>query len=79
VKQPAATPSEELAANTAGRQPNSGFEGLAITPRGDKLYAIVQRPLIQDSLPGTSDKRSGVNCRVLELDLKTSATRELVY
>ena len=75
----AATPSDELAGNSTGRQPNAGFEGIAINPSGETLYAMVQRPLIQDSQSGVGDKRIGVNCRVLELNLKTSATRELVY
>lgn len=79
VKHLAATPSDELAGNSTGRQPNAGFEGIAINPSGETLYAMVQRPLIQDSQSGVGDKRIGVNCRVLELNLKTSATRELVY
>jgi hypothetical protein len=79
VAKPSATPSDELADNSVGRQTNSGFEGVAISADGGTLYAMVQRPLIQDSEPGKFDKRVGLNCRLLEIDLKTSKTRELIY
>jgi hypothetical protein len=46
---------------------------LAITPDGNKLYAAMQSPLIQDG------GRKGVNVRFLKLDLPTGATRELLY
>jgi hypothetical protein len=79
VSKPAATPRDELQSNTAGRQPNAGFEGVAISSDGHKLFAIVQRPLIQDSEPSNGEKRAGLLCRLLEMDRKTSRTRELVY
>jgi hypothetical protein len=65
--------------NGRGRQPNHGFEGLAITPDGTKLYAILQDPLIQDGALDAANKRIGHNCRILELTLATGATREFVY
>jgi hypothetical protein len=55
-----------------GRVTNRGLEGLAIMPSG-KLLASLQGPLVQDG------GRDGRNIRMLELNPKTSATRELVY
>jgi hypothetical protein len=55
-----------------GRVANRGLEGLAITPSG-KLLASLQGPLVQDG------GRDGCNIRMLELNPKTGATRELVY
>ena len=84
-KKPAADFKDELPpANTSGRQPNMGFEGLAITPKGDKLYAILQAPLIQDGALDASGARTGVNVRILELPLTGNSQgsplpREFVY
>ncbi len=77
IAHPAATPAEESAKNTAGRQTNGGLEGLAISPDGLKLFAAMQRPLLQDSQPGK--KRTGTNTRVIEFDLKSGSTREFLY
>lgn len=74
----AATPEEENLRNSCGRQANGGLEGLAITPGGDRLYAAMQRPLIQDSRPEGA-KRVGTNTRLIEFTLSTAATRELLY
>jgi hypothetical protein len=80
VMTPDGEPQHELPpSNTRGRLPNHGFEGLAITPDGAKLYAILQDPLIQDGALNDKGKRIGFNCRILELNLETGATRELVY
>lgn len=77
---PGKSPSDELPPKAAtGRQPNRGMEGLAISPDGAKLYGIMQSPLIQDGGLNDKNERAGVNCRVLELDLATKATREFVY
>jgi len=65
--------------NTAGRQANRGMEGLAISPDGKKLYGIMQNALIQDGALNSSNSRRGVNNRILEIDLETGATRELLY
>ena len=72
---------EEGAQNTSGRQPNGGLEGLAIIPDGTKLYASMQRPLIQDSRPGKKegDKRTGTNTRIIEFDVASGKTREFLY
>ena len=42
----------EIANNTSGRTANKGLEGLAITPDGKTLVAIIQAALIQDALQG---------------------------
>lgn len=72
-KQPNVEAEAEAKANTSGRVPNRGFEGLAISPSGDKVWALLQSPLIQDG------GRDGLFCRMLEIDLRTKATRQLVY
>lgn len=46
VANPRPTGAAESAANTSGRVPNKGMEGLAITPDGKTLVAIVQNSLI---------------------------------
>ena len=79
IKHPAASKDEEIANNTSGRIANAGLEGLAISPDGKRLYALEQLPLLQDTKPGKTGKRQGLNCRLLEIDLKTDATREFVY
>lgn len=66
-------------ANTSGRQSNQGFEGLAISPDGSTLWAILQRPLIQDGALSPENKRIGRNCRILEVQISTGKTREFVY
>lgn len=77
---PAAAPEKESRLNTSGRQTNAGLEGMAATPDGRRLVAIVQRPLIQDSAPAAQrGKRRGRNNRVLELNLADGRTHEYVY
>jgi hypothetical protein len=76
---PAATPADELTQNSSGRQPNAGFEGVAVSPDGDTLFAIVQRPLIQDSQPNQTGRRSGRNCRLWEWNHRTSESHEWIY
>jgi hypothetical protein len=50
----------------AGRQDNRGYEGLAITPDGTTLYAILQDPLINE--PPTNTGRDGRNVRIVRYD-----------
>lgn len=79
VEHPARSKDEEFATNAAGRQPNGGLEGLAISPSGARLFAIMQRPLLQDSLLRDDGKRVGIFNRILEIDTRTGRTREFVY
>lgn len=79
VKNPG-TPEEELPpGNTAGRQPNRGFEGLALTPDGQTLVAILQSPLIQDDALSDKNERVGMNIRMLAIDIQSGKTRQHVY
>lgn len=73
IANPAVTYQEEMPpANTAGRQANRGFESLAISPDGTKLFAMTQSPLIQDSALDDRNRRKGINMRLLEITLPTS-------
>lgn len=53
---------------TAGRQDNRGYEGLAISPDGTKLFAILQDPLQNE---GTPNGRSNRNLRIVRFDVAT--------
>jgi phosphodiesterase/alkaline phosphatase D-like protein len=53
---------------TTGRQDNRGYEGLAISPDGTKLFAILQDPLQNE---GTPNGRSGRNLRIVRFDVAT--------
>ena len=80
IAKPDGDPEQELPPrNVAGRQPNRGLEGLAISPSGERLYAILQSPLIQDGALDGENERMGRNIRVLEVTIATGATREFVY
>lgn len=70
---------EENRHNLFGRQSNRGFEGLAITPAGDRLVAMIQDPLLQDCDSRENDKCQGLNNRLLDLDLKTGEVHEYAY
>lgn len=70
---------EENRHNLFGRQSNRGFEGLAITPGGGRLVAIIQDPLLQDCDSRENDKCRGLNNRLLDLDLKTGEVHEYAY
>jgi hypothetical protein len=81
VRHPSGSAEEEATANSTGRQPNGGMEGLAINTSGKKLLGAMQRPLIQDSIPDEKlpGKRVGTNTRLIELDLAKGTTREFLY
>jgi hypothetical protein len=55
------------------------MEGLAISPDGGRLYGMMQSPLIQDGALPPSNDRIGTNVRILEVDVASGATRELLY
>lgn len=83
IETPSQDPTRELPpTSTKGRQANRGFEGLARSPDGSKLWAILQSPLIQDNALDERAKRAGLNIRILEITIKgpkAGTTRELVY
>jgi len=53
---------------TTGRQDNRGFEGLALSPDGKKLFAMLQDPLVNE---GSPDGRRSQNLRIVEFDTAT--------
>ena len=63
----------EISGNTSGRVSNRGMEGLAITPDGSTLIGIMQNPLAQDG------GRTGLNIRMLVIDLASGTSKELIY
>ena len=79
VSRPAATGAAELTGNASGRQANHGLEGLAISPDGRKLIAILQAPLLQDTAADEEGHRVGVNVRLLTIDIATGQTQEFFY
>jgi len=84
IQKPNADPEKELPpSNTSGRQPNRGFEGLAINPYGSKLYAMTQSPLIQDGALNEKNERIGKYIRILQVGVEVGdewgKTAEYVY
>lgn len=49
-----------------GRQDNRGFEGLAVTPDGKTLLAVLQDPLVNE--PGPNNGRNGRIVRIVVFD-----------
>lgn len=73
-------------ANTRGRQPNRGFEGLAISEDGGTLFALLQSPLIQDAGGKWEPKqnedtweRTGTLVRLVAIDVASGTTKEYAY
>ncbi len=57
----------------SGRQDNRGYEGLAISPDGEKLFAVLQDPLLDEGPRASSDAtdndgRDGRNVRIVVFD-----------
>jgi hypothetical protein len=66
---------------TTGRQDNRGFEGLAISPDGSKLFAMLQDPLVNEgNNEGNSDGRFSRNLRIVVFDTATGeSTEQYIY
>lgn len=79
VKTHHAEPEEEHRLNRIGRQSNRGMEGLAISPDGEKLYPIMQGPLLQDHAFDEQGKRLGKLVRFLEIPRSEGPVREWAY
>ena len=61
-----------------GRQDNRGFEGIARTPDGSKLYAIMQDPLVNEG--AQNDGRRSQNLRIVEFDVATGQPgKQFIY
>ncbi|KAI9019012.1 esterase-like activity of phytase-domain-containing protein [Hyaloraphidium curvatum] len=63
---------------TSGRQDNRGFEGLAISPDGTKLYGLLQDPLVIEG--ASNDGRRSRNLRMVEYDVASGEPqRQFIY
>lgn len=58
---------------TAGREPNRGYEGLAISPDGKFAYAILQNGTIGDGYDANSATR-GLYTRIVKYDIATGTS-----
>lgn len=76
---PAASTEAELAANSSGRQPNRGFEGLSLSPDGAMAWLMTQSPLLQDHGLDGDRKRVGINMRLLRAPLDGGRPAEYLY
>mgnify|MGYP003336681929 FL=1 len=69
--------STEISGNTSGRTANKGLEGMAITPDGKTLVAMVQASLIQDANLGGNAAKV---LRMVTIDIATgTVTHEYAY
>ncbi len=69
---------ETAPALVSGRQDNRGLEGLAISPDGLTLFALMQDPLAEEGL-GNQGRRSR-NARLIRFDVASGAsTGEFIY
>lgn len=63
-----------------GRQEGRGFESLAISPSGDKLFTMLQSPLQEEGTGATNPGRRSRNTRMVEFDVATgTSTAQYVY
>jgi len=60
-----------FAANTTGRRSNQGMEGIAISPDGTRLFALLQSATLQDSASGQQTRD---NTRLVIYDISTTDT-----
>ncbi len=77
VQHPYGDEKDEIAKNETGRMTNRGLEGLAVS--GNRLFALLQSPLIQDSRRLDNGKLEGLNCRLLSYDQKNHPALQWVY
>lgn len=70
---------EENAKNKIGRASNRGLEGIAITPDGKSLIALMQGPLLQDAVLDETGKVIGTNCRLIRMAVEGGPVEEYVY
>lgn len=62
---------------TSGREPNRGFEGLAISPDGKFAYAMLQNGAVQD---GWTSSSRGLYTRIVKFDIeKGEAVGQFAY
>lgn len=63
---------------TTGRQDNRGFEGLTFNASGNKLYAVMQDPLVNEG--SSNDGRRSRNVRIVEFDVASGrSTAQYIY
>ena len=79
IAHPADSKLKENQLNVTGRSSNKGMEGLAISRDGKRLFGIMQNVLLQDGRRTDGSVPEGVNCRLIELELRTGNVREFVY
>ncbi len=80
IQKPAATPAEEFPPhNVRGRQPNRGLEGLALTPDGRTIVALMQGPIIQDGALDATLNRIGRVVRLVMIERATGRTTQYAY
>ncbi len=65
-----ATPGTAAGSLTSGREPNRGFEGLAISPDGKYAYAMLQNGTVQDGY-NTATGTRGQYTRIVKFDMET--------
>jgi hypothetical protein len=78
IDHPSGDAAAEARDNRQGRQPNAGFESLAISPDGATLYTMIQRPVIQDGAL-VAGRFTGRLNRILRIDVATNSTVEFAY